>query len=73
MGLKQGDALSPTLFNVALVKTIRDTNEGQNMEISNDQVLLVYADDIVIMGEIKGEVINSTSKLINASKGMRRM
>jgi len=40
------------------------------MEISNEQVMLVYADDIVVMGETKEEVINATSKLINASKGM---
>jgi len=40
------------------------------MEISNEHVMLPYADDIVVMGETKEEDINSTSKLINASKGM---
>jgi len=35
------------------------------MEINNDQVLLAYAVDIIIMGETKEEV-----KLINTSKGM---
>ncbi|VVC37613.1 Reverse transcriptase domain [Cinara cedri] len=69
-GLKQGDALSPALFNLALEKIIRDTNDDRRMEISNEQVMLAYADDIVLMGETKEEIINSTSKLINASKGI---
>lgn len=69
-GLKQGDALSPALFNLVLEKVIKDTNDDRRMEISNEQVMLAYADDIVIMGETKDEIINSTSELINASKGM---
>ncbi|KAL4131895.1 hypothetical protein QTP88_009130 [Uroleucon formosanum] len=69
-GLKQGDALSPALFNLALEKIIRDTNDDRRMEISNEQVMLAYADDIVLMGETKEEIINSTSKLINVSKGI---
>jgi len=32
--------------------------------------MLAYADDIVLMGETKEEIINLTSKLINASKGI---
>ena len=40
------------------------------MEISNEQVMLAYADDIVVMNETKEGIINSTSKLINASKGI---
>jgi len=69
-GLKQWDALSPALFNLALEKIIRDTNNDRRMEISNEQVMLAYADDIVLMGGTKEEIINSTSKLINASKGI---
>lgn len=38
------------------------------MEISNEQVILAYADDVVIMGETKEEVINATSNLINPIK-----
>lgn len=33
-GLKQRDVLSPTLFNLALIKIIRDTNDDRRMEIS---------------------------------------
>ncbi|KAL4130914.1 hypothetical protein QTP88_008289 [Uroleucon formosanum] len=65
-GLKQGDALSPALFNLALEKIIGDTNDDRRKEISNEQVMLAYADDIVLMGETKEEIINSTYKLINA-------
>lgn len=50
-GLKQGDALSPALL--VLEKIIRDTNNDRKMEVSNDQVMLAYADDIVIMEETK--------------------
>lgn len=39
--------------------------------LSNEQVMLVYADTIVVMGETKEEVINATSKFIYISKKMR--
>lgn len=68
-GLKPGDALSPALFNLALEKIMRDTNNDRRMEISNEQVMLAYSDDIFFI-ETKEEIINSTSKLINASKGI---
>ncbi|KAE9523359.1 hypothetical protein AGLY_016307 [Aphis glycines] len=35
-GLKQGDALSPALLNLALEKIIRDTDDDRRMEISNE-------------------------------------
>ncbi|KAL4091392.1 hypothetical protein QTP88_026089 [Uroleucon formosanum] len=38
-GFKQGDALSPALFNLVLEKIIRDTNDDRRMEISNEQVM----------------------------------
>jgi len=40
------------------------------MDININQAILAYADDIVVIGETKKEVINATSKLINASNGM---
>lgn len=38
------------------------------MGINNEHGTLAYADEIVVLGEIKEEVINTTSKLIYASK-----
>lgn len=66
----QRDAFSLALFTLALQKIIRDTNDDQRMEVSNEQVMLAYADDIMVMGETKEEVTNVTSKLINEIKGM---
>jgi hypothetical protein len=55
-------------FEVKLSLKQGDTSDNRRMEISNEQVMLAYADDIVVMGETKEGVIDITSKLINASK-----
>ncbi|KAL4089381.1 hypothetical protein QTP88_024427 [Uroleucon formosanum] len=47
-GLKQDDALSPVLFNLALEKVIRSMPMRQNMELLSNSTLLAYADVIVI-------------------------
>ncbi|VVC41593.1 Reverse transcriptase domain [Cinara cedri] len=67
-GLRQGDALSPTLFNLALEKAMREVWDGRKMEVCGERVILAYADGIVIMGETRDEVINTASKLLKASK-----
>ncbi|KAL4123073.1 hypothetical protein QTP88_015305 [Uroleucon formosanum] len=67
-GLRQGDALSPTLFNLALEKAMREVWDGRKMEICGERVILAYADDIVVMGETRYEVMNTASKLLKASK-----
>ncbi|VVC31227.1 OTU domain,Reverse transcriptase domain [Cinara cedri] len=67
-GLRQEDALSPTLFNLALEKAMREAWDGRKMEVCGERVILAYADDIVIMGETRDEVINTASKLLKASK-----
>jgi len=63
-GLRQGDALFPTLFNLALEKIVRDTNEQRNMDIIGESVILAYADDIVVLGKTKEEIVQTTEKLI---------
>ena len=53
MGLKQGDPLSPILFNLALQKVIQSIKMvPSGIKIGKEQLnVLAYADDIALFGK----------------------
>jgi hypothetical protein len=69
--LKQGDALSPLLFNFAIEYTFRKVHTNQvGLKLNETHQLLVYADDILVnlLGDNINTIKKNTEALIDASK-----
>jgi hypothetical protein len=68
-GLKQGDALSPLLFNFALEYAIKKVQESHvELKLNGTHLLLAYADDENLQGDNMDTIKKETETLIDASK-----
>jgi hypothetical protein len=68
-GLKQGDALSPLLFNFALDYAINKVQENQvGMKLNGTHQLMAYANDVNLLGDNIDTIKKNTETLIDARK-----
>lgn len=62
-GLRQGDALSPILFNFVLEKIVWEINLCEGDELGQLTInILAYADDISLLGRSRDD--NTNGKII---------
>ena len=67
--LKQGDALSPMLYNFALEYSLRRVQVNQDgLKLNGTHQLLLYADDVNILGGSVHTIKENAESLIVASK-----
>jgi len=67
-GFKQGDALSPLLFNFGLEYVIRMVQVNQDgLKINDTHQLLVYADDVNMLGRSVHTIKEYTEALVVTS------
>jgi hypothetical protein len=67
-GLKQGDALSPLLFNFALEYVILKVQENQvGLKLNGTHQLPAYTDDVNLLGDNMDTIKKNTETLSDAS------
>jgi hypothetical protein len=67
--LKQGDALSPLLFNLALDYATRKVQENQvGLKLNGTHQLLVYANDVNLLGDNMDTTKKNMKTVIDTSK-----
>ena len=67
-GLKQGDALSPLLFNFVLEHAIKSLEAKEGLQLNGINKLLVYVDDVLLIVDNEKIIRANTHTLLSKTK-----